>query len=274
MIRRRRAIGAGAVILLVAACAALAFRDDADDGLFVYCGAGLRPALEAVRADFTRETGIPVNVTYAGSGCLLSMLTFARSGDLYMPGECYYAEQARAGGHIEEDATVAYLVPVLMVQKGNPKQIRSLRDLARSDVRVGVGQTEAVACGMVAKQLLEKAGLWAAVKANIDARGAFSGTAVELSNALTLNALDAVVNWDAMAYLVRDKTDIITIPREQNVDVEVPLAVLHWSKKKDAARQFLHFASSERGRRCFETQGYHTSLEPYALPYFGKLVLE
>ena len=228
MIRRRRAIGAGAVILLVAACAALAFRDDADDGLFVYCGAGLRPALEAVRADFTRETGIPVNVTYAGSGCLLSMLTFARSGDLYMPGECYYAEQARAGGHIEEDATVAYLV----------------------------------------------AGLWAAVKANIDARGAFSGTAVELSNALTLNALDAVVNWDAMAYLVRDKTDIITIPREQNVDVEVPLAVLHWSKKKDAARQFLHFASSERGRRCFETQGYHTSLEPYALPYFGKLVLE
>ena len=67
----------------VVLCAVAAFHGTEEGGaLFVYCGAGIRPAMEAVRKQFTQETGIPVQVTYAGSGCLLSMLTFARSGDL------------------------------------------------------------------------------------------------------------------------------------------------------------------------------------------------
>ena len=275
VIRRSRVIGLGAVLAIVLACAVAAFRGgDTGEGLFVYCGAGLRPAMEEIRHEFTCETGTPVNVTYAGSGCLLSMLTFARSGDLYMPGERYYTDQARKAGHLDDERTVAYLVAVVMVQKGNPKQIRSLRDLARPDVRVGIGQTESVACGMTAKRVLEKAGLWTAVKTNIDARGAYTGTAVELSNALILNALDAAINWDAMAYLVRDKVEVIAIPRERNIDVDVPLAVLRCSKNRDAARRFLRFVESERGRHCFAGQGYHASLEPYVLPYYGKQVLD
>jgi molybdate transport system substrate-binding protein len=260
----------------VVCCAVLAFRGTESDseGLFLYCGAGIRPAVEDIRAAFTSETGIPVTVTYAGSGCLLSMLTFARSGDLYMPGERYYMDQAEADGHVSESSTVAHFVAVVMVQKGNPKGIRSMSDLARPDVRVGVGETDTVACGLVAKRILEKADVWEAVKANIDAQGAYTGTAVELSNALVLNALDAAINWDAMAYLVRDRVDIITIPRERNIDVEIPLGVLSWSTRMSDARRFVEFVRSDRGQQFFEAHGYHASLDRYALPYYGDLVLE
>ncbi len=271
---RSRLLQIGILILFVS-CAFLAFRGGApDQGLFLYCGAGLRPAMEDLRQDFTQRTGVPVLVSYAGSGCLLSMLTFARSGDLYMPGERYYVDQAKAAGHLKDDATAAYFVAVVMVQKGNPKGIRSLQDLARADVRVGIGHPDSVACGLVAKKILEKAGLWAAVKANIDARGAYTGAAMELSNALSLKALDAAINWDAMAFPVLKDVDILTLPREQNIDVPVPLAVLTWTRQKEVATRFVDFALSETGRVHFAKHGYHTAMEPYVLPYYGTTVLE
>jgi molybdate transport system substrate-binding protein len=271
---RSRLLQIGLLVLFLS-CAFLAFRGTpADQALFLYCGAGLRPAMEDLRQDFTQRTGIPVLVSYAGSGCLLSMLTFARSGDLYMPGERYYVDQAREEGHLKEDVTAAYFVAVVMVQKGNPKGIHSLRDLAREDVRVGIGHPDSVACGLVAKKILEKAGLWEAVKANIDARGAYTGAAMELSNALSLKALDAAINWDAMAFPVLKDTDILTIPREANVDVPVPLAVLTWTQQQEAAARFVEFALSEAGRAHFAKHGYHTAMEPYVLPYYGTAVLE
>jgi len=257
-----------AVVGLV--CTVLAFRgDDSAQGLFVYCGAGIRPAMEDLRADFTAQTGIPVQVAYAGSGCLLSMLTFARSGDLYLPGEQEYADQARKEGFLDEDATVGYFVAVVIVHNGNPKGIHTLADLARSDVRVGIGNPSSVACGLVARKILQKAGLWDEVYANVNAQGASTATAMELSNALVLDALDAVINWDAMAFPVRDQVEILAIPQEQNVDVPIPLGTLSWSKRKEEAARFVQFAQSATGRAHFAKHGYHTDLAPYALPYYG-----
>lgn len=259
-----------AVVCLLFCCVrALMGMSVPSDGLFVYCGAGIRPAFDPIRTEFTRTTGIPVQVTYAGSGCLLSMLTFARSGDLYIPGERYYSEQARLAGHTGEDTVIARFVPVVMVQKGNPRGISKLADLARSDIRVGIGQTETVACGMVAKQVLEKANLWEQVKANIDARGAYTGTAVELTNALALNALDAAINWDAMAFLGRDDVDLLVIPEEKNKDVEIPVSILKCTRNARCAKRFVDFLVSPAGQRLFEKHGYHTPSNQYRLPYYG-----
>lgn len=263
-----------ATLVALSAAYALLKPSQEPDGLFLYCGAGLRPAVDDLRREFTRRTGIPIQVSYAGSGCLLSMLSFARSGDLYMPGERYYTQQAQATGNITEDRIVARFVPVVMVRKGNPKHIGSLADLARADVRVGIGQPCAVACGRTAQKLLENAGLWDKVRQNIRERGAYTGTAVELTNAIALNALDAAINWDAMAYLARDKVEILVIPRRKNVEVEIPLAMLNWSKHKDTAQKFIDYVTSAEGRSAFEKHGYHTSSEPYRLPYYGEHTLE
>jgi molybdate transport system substrate-binding protein len=272
--KRSKWFMAGALFLGVA-CVLLAFRREApEDGIFIYCGAGIRPAMDDLRAEFTEQTGIPVQVAYAGSGCLLSMLTFARSGDLYMPGEQAYVDQAKEQGFLADEATAAYFVPVVMVQKGNPKNIGTLADLARSDIRVGIGNPNSVACGLVAERLLRKAGVWDEVHANIIARGACTATAMELSNALALHALDAAINWDAMAYAVRDKIEILTIPRERNIEVAIPVGILSWSRRKSEATQFIRFAQSEAGRRHFSQHGYHTDLEPYALSYYGDHALQ
>jgi molybdate transport system substrate-binding protein len=201
------------------------------------------------------------------------MLTFARSGDLYMPGEQEYVDQAKRDGLVSDEVTAAYFVAVVLVPKGNPKNIRSLADLARSDVRVGIGNPDSVACGLVARKILQKAGVWDEVYANVRQQGACTATAMELSNALVLGAVDAVVNWDAVGFAVRDKVDILAIPAEQNVQVPIPLGTLVWSEHKQEAARFVQFILSEEGRRHFTEHGYHTDLN-HALAYYGDLVLE
>ena len=264
-----------AALVIGLGCVVLAFGvREPDEGLFVYCGAGIRPAMKGLCAEFTERTGIPVQTTYAGSGCLLSMLAFTKTGDLYMPGEQEYVDQGKRKGYITDAATVGYFVAVVIVQKGNPKGIRTLADLARSDIKVGIGNPDSVACGLVAKKILQKAGVWEEVYGNIKAHGTCTATAMELSNALVLNALDAVINWDAMAYPVRDKADILAIPREQNVEVAIPLATLSWSKRQAEAARFTKFALSAAGKKHFAAYGYHTTLTPYALPYYGKNTLD
>lgn len=272
---RRGWVKLGLAVVIGLACAVLAFRQPRkSEGLFLYCGAGIRPAADDIKGRYEAETGIPVQITYAGSGCLLSMLTFAKSGDLYMPGEQYYTDQARQAGHLTDEKIAAYFSAVVMVQKDNPKGIESLADLAREDVRVGIGHPDSVACGLIAKKILENAAVWEDVNTNIDAQGCYGGTAMELSNALVLNALDAAINWDAMAYPVRDKVEIMAIPREQNVEVPIPIGLLTFSKQPKAAREFTAYILSPAGQEAFRSHGYHTSPEPYVLPYYSTTALK
>ena len=88
---------------------------------------------------FRKKTGITVFPTYTGSGCLLAQITIGQSGDLYMPGEDWYMKQAQKRIHYSTKA-VTYMIPVIMVQKGNPKGIADLTDLLKPGTRVGMGE--------------------------------------------------------------------------------------------------------------------------------------
>lgn len=63
--------------------------------------------MNEVREQSSRETGIAVEVTCAGSGCLLLIPRLARSGEFYVPGERQCTGQARADGHAVELRAVA-----------------------------------------------------------------------------------------------------------------------------------------------------------------------
>jgi molybdate transport system substrate-binding protein len=98
--------------------------------LTILCGAGIRPAMEPIKAGFEAEQGCAVNVVYAGSGTLLGQLQAGVEADLYLPGDIWFIHQARDKGLVEAHRTLAWFVPVIAVQKGNPKGIKGLQDLA------------------------------------------------------------------------------------------------------------------------------------------------
>lgn len=221
--------------------------------LTMYCGAGLRPFMDPAIEAFRKvhpETKIEVN--YAGSGCLLSQLTFAKRGDLYMPGEDFYLEQAREKDYIADAGLVGYLEPVLLVAEGNPKGVKGLEDMARKDLRVGIGNTEVVAAGKAAKETLERAGLWAQVEPNIAVE---VGNVPELANNVQIGSLDVAVVWNITAKPVEGKCDVVSIPKEYWQPIAAPLGILTFSKSPAAAKEFLDFCLAKEGQELVSESG-------------------
>ena len=225
--------------------------------LRLFCGAGIRPPVDEIIKLFKDETGIEVKPTYAGSGVLLTQIQLNRKGDLYMPGDEVFISRAESKGLISEKRNVAYFVPVILVQKGNPRGIKSIADLARPGIKVAMGDVKACAIGEVTEKILKKAGVEDQVKGNVVYTGV---TVQELGNAVKLKTVDAAIVWDATAKFYPDSAEAIRIPEEQNVIVRIPIGILSFSKHKEESRKFLDFITSERARRIFEKHGYTTKL--------------
>lgn len=247
---------AGAVVILAGGCR----QGDAatGDSLFLYCGAGLRePAARLIEA-FEAETGINIMPTYTGSGCLLAQISLSHSGDLYMPGEDWYMDQAEERGYIERSSIVAYFTPVIMVHRGNPHNILTLKDMLKPGVRIGMGEPKACAIGSFTLKVLEANDIdYEEFRKNVVAHFA---TAPELGTGVKLQAVDAAVQWDSLAALYIDECDVVPFPVDESTVSPVPLGVLKFSKNKEAAERFLQFVEGPRGQEIFRK--HHYTLDP------------
>jgi molybdate transport system substrate-binding protein len=224
--------------------------------LMLYCGAGIRPPADDLIGAFFAEYGIRVVPDYAGSEVLLSKIKLTSRGDLYMPGDKHYVDQADDADMILSRRTVCYWVPTILVQKGNPKGIGSLQDLLKPGVRVGFGDPNACAIGRSTVQILAQNGIkWEQISENVRFQ---SLTVNELGMQIQARSLDAVVVWDAMARYYSRFGDPIPIPLEKNVVSTVDAGILKFTKNKEAAEKFVAFLVSEKGREIFAKHNYGT----------------
>ncbi len=225
--------------------------------LLLYCGAGIRPPVDELVVVFQRDYGVKVAVDYAGSEMLLSTIRLARRGDLYMPGDKHYIEQAEQENMIFSHRPVCYWVPTILVQKGNPKNIRGLEDLFQGGLKLGLGDPNACAIGRVTQQILAKNNIpWEDIKEHVAYQ---SLTVNELGMQIQARSLDAVIVWDAIAQYYSEYGDQIPIAPEKNVISTVDIGVLTFSKQKKLAEKFIDFATGASGREIFEKYHYRTT---------------
>ena len=224
--------------------------------LLLYCGAGIRPPVAQMAEAFERQHGVKIVTDYAGSEVLLSKIKLARKGDLYIPGDRHYVEQAAREDMILSEKSVCYFVPTILVQKGNPKNIRRLQDLLNEGVKLGLGDAQACAIGRKTKQIFEKNDIaWEQVEKNL----AFQSMTVnELGMQIQAGSLDAVIVWDAIAGYYSEHGTQVPIPPEENVISTVNVGVLSFTKNRSSAEKFVEFAVSEAGQAILAEHNYRT----------------
>jgi len=222
--------------------------------LLLYCGAGIRPSVDELSEVFERLHGIKIITDYAGSEVLLSKIKLSRRGDLYMPGDEYYIEQTASKGMILSQRTVCYFVPTILVQKGNPKNIRSLQDLLQNGLKIGLGDPNTCAVGRKTMEIFAKNNIpWEAIQKNV---AFLSLTVNELGIQIQARSLDAVIVWDAVARYYANYGDEVPIPIENNCVSTVDIGVLTFTKNKSLAEKFVEFAASEHGQAIFKKHFY------------------
>ncbi len=215
-----------------------------------YCGAGLRDPAEKLIALFESRFPVKVSADYAGSEVLLSRLKLHSKGDLFMPGDARYVDQAAAAGLVAARETLHRWKPVIFVPRGNPAGVKTLEDLVRKKVRLGLGDPRACAIGKISRKIFAKAGIpWEKVRKRVTF---FSLTVNELALQVQARSLDAVIVWDATARQFSRYGRAIPIPPPAGTASTIDLAVLSFSRRPALARELLRLAASPRGKAAFK----------------------
>ncbi|NPV73816.1 MAG: molybdate ABC transporter substrate-binding protein [Pelotomaculum sp.] len=227
----------------------------------VFAGSASKPPLEELAAGFTAKTGVKVNITFGGSGSVLSQMKLSKQGDIYLPGSSDFMELAKKEGVVAADTEkiLVYLLPAINVPKGNPAGIKQLADLAKPGVKVGIARPDTVCVGLYGAEVLEQAGLADQVKKNIVT---YVESCEKTANLVALKQVDAVMGWDVFASWDPEKIETIYLPPEKVKRIGyIPVAVSSYAARKDLALQFIDYLTSEEGKKVFKKWGYLTTEE-------------
>lgn len=223
--------------------------------LTVYSGAGLSKPVEEIGKLYEEKTGIKISYIFGGSAQLNNQILLTQKGDIYIPGDIAEQKPLEEKNLILESKDMVYHIPVLVVQKENPKQIQSLNDLQKDGLKIALGDPETNPIGKVSNKLLEKYELLEAVSKNVVVRTA---TVSELVLYVSEKQADAAIIWKENYDPAKDKMDKIDIPELLDFVKTVPVTILQTTEQPDAAKQFYDFMSQQEAIQIWEKWGYQT----------------
>ena len=236
-------------------------RQDPISKLVIFAAAGGKPAIDEICHKFTQQYQIKIETNYGGGGEILSKMILAKRGDLYVAPEQRFMEAAQKKKAVDPATiqTIAYLVPVIAVKKANPKEIRSLHDLANEGIRLAITRPETTLLGKYAPEIFRKAGLEEAIMKNVVT---YASDPSSLLTILIMGQVDAGIIWHFYGTVASDQIEIISIvPRQLTGIGEMQIAVSAYSKKSELARQFVAFVTSAEGKTVFKKYGYVVEIE-------------
>lgn len=231
----------------------------AAESLMVFAGAASKPPTEEAAKAFEKKTGLKVDVVFGGSGYVLSQMMLSKQGDIYFPGSSDYMEIAKKKGVVfpETEKYVVYLVPAINVQKGNPKNIKTLKDLTRPGLKVAIANPEGVCVGAYAVEIIEKNFTpkeKAQFKNNLIN---YTESCEKTATAISLKAADAVIGWRVFHYWDPERIETIPLKKSEISRIGyIPVAIAKYTQKRELAQKFIDFLLSEEGKAIYRKYNY------------------
>ncbi|MCD0463470.1 molybdate ABC transporter substrate-binding protein [Roseiconus lacunae] len=225
--------------------------------LSVFAGSMLRPAIEDTIREFEEREGVKVNRVYNGCGILVAQMKAGQKPDAYFACDLEFMNQVH--DLFPEPVSVSNNELVILVQRGNPKNIRSLKDLSREGLRVGIGHEKQCAMGWITQNTFREGGVQQEIMPNVTVQ---TPTGDMLVNQLQTGSLDAAVAYLSNAAGAADFLDAIRIE-----GIECSTAIQPWAVAKEspypqlASRLFERICSVE-SQDTFKSEGFSWQLEP------------
>ncbi|MCX7664231.1 MAG: extracellular solute-binding protein [Gemmataceae bacterium] len=228
-----------------------------DGEIILYAGSMLRPALEPIIEEFCKEEKVTVRRIYNGCGILVSQMRSGARPDLYV--SCDTRFMGEVQDFFEKSVNVSNNQLVIVVQKGNPHDIKSLKDLGKEGLRVGVGHEQQCALGAISKETFIKSGTYAAVRRNVVVE---SPTGDLLVNKMLAGSLDAVVAYRTNWLPNTDKLDAIPVTGIPCAAPIQPAAVGKGARNAALSQKLLEKIRSETSKRIFLENGFGWEEKP------------
>lgn len=236
---------------------------DAEDRLLIFAGSASKPPTEEATKLFSEKYGVKVETIFGGSGYVLSQMILGKTGDLYFPGSSDFMEIAKRKGAVlpETEKYVVYLVNSINVQKGNPKNIKTLKDLTRPGLKVAIANPEGVCVGTYAVEIIEKNFTEQEKEKFRKNLINYTGSCEKTATAVSLKAADAVIGWRVFEHWDPKRIETIPLKKEELIRIGyIPIAISKFTKNRDLAQKFIDFLDTEEAKSIYRK--YHYFMNP------------
>ena len=216
----------------------------------VFAATSLTEAFDKIGAQFEKaHPGVTVKFNYNGSSSLATSITQGAPADVF-------ASAAPANMKTVTDAGDAAGTPQvftrntgeIMVEKGNPKKITSVKDLANPAIKVAVCAPE-VPCGAVATAIFKNAGV--TVKP-VSEETNVGGVVTKV----TLGEVDAGIVYVTDVKESEGKAIGVPIPASQNDITEYPIAQVKGAPNATGAKAFISYVLGPDGQKVLASFGF------------------
>jgi ABC-type molybdate transport system substrate-binding protein len=193
-----------------------------------------------------------VTRVYNGCGILVAQMKAGARPDAYLTCDKSFVTPV-ADLFPENAMELSDSAIVLLVAKGNPKHLASLRDLTQQGLRIGVANEAQSTLGALTKRLLQQEAVLDPVMANVVTQ---VPTADLLVNQMRTGALDAAVVYVSNTTPVRGQLDVVELVLPQAIAIQT-FSVSKDSRFKYLATRLLEALQSQDSRNRYETAGFH-----------------
>ncbi len=232
--------------------------------LILYSGGVNRLAIEKVLQQFADREDVDLTTIFNGCGILCSaMKTMEDATDPKFP-DVYYACDVcfvpPVAEHFPEAVMLTETEIVIAVPKGNPGNLKTLSDLARPGLRVGLCNAEQSTLGYMTSAMLRSSGLHESVRRNVKVE---VPTADFLINQMRVGSLDAIVVYKVNVAPQAEHFDMVALPADKPRAVQ-PFAVRHDSPNRQLGGRLLTFLRNHK--EAFESAGFVWRGDEKAVP--------
>lgn len=221
--------------------------------LHVYVAAGVREPIEELGQAFQKELGISLRIDAKNSGALLSTIEVAGKGDLYIPADESFIEDAKKKNLIAEVIPFARFKLVIGVAPNNPLKIATFEDLFRQGVTYALPNDD-TASGKAAKRALGSAG-YDRLKKSMKVE---QPTVTEVALVVQTGSASAGVMWDATAR--QFGLEIVEIPEFAKAASTISAAVLRSSQRPTDALRLARFLAAPQTAKTVITKHHYEFL--------------
>jgi molybdate transport system substrate-binding protein len=250
--RTRLAAALAGAALLLAACSR---GGDAGGGsgavspaeIKVFAAASLTAAFTELGEQFTTANGgTEVTFNFAGSQALATQIQQAAPADVFASADTTNMDRVKDVTGTPRNFASNLLQ--IVVEQGNPKDIKGLDDLADPDLKVVLAAPD-VPAGRYAAEALAKAEVTVKPVSQED-------NVKSVVTKVSLGEADAGIVYVTDVTAGGDRVEGVDIPEELNVTATYPIATVKASKAQRAAQAFVDLVLSAEGRQVLSRYGF------------------
>jgi molybdate transport system substrate-binding protein len=221
--------------------------------ILIFAAASTTNALNEIKAQFSKDTGIAVQTNYAASSTLAQQVIHGADADLFISADTKWADFLAKKNQIVQQQDLLGNRLVIVVPADSKVDVTKPEDLLASGIEhLAVGEPKSVPAGIYAEQALTKLGIWEKLKGKIVA-------AEDVRHALTYvetGSAEAGIVYATDAAISKKVKVAAEIPEKLTGPVRYPLVLLKHGGDSESAQSFYRYLSSPAATKVFEKHGF------------------